>query len=265
MSVATVATVATVPSRVFIIPYRDRENDKVMFIKNMTELLGNLSDTLFYFAHQCDNRPFNRGATKNIGFLAIKAKYPNDYKTMTLIFHDVDTWPSRKGMIDYTTTAGVVKHYYGCKFALGGMFAIKGADFEKSRGFPNFWGWGIEDNVMNDRCLAAGLIIDRTQFYYMSDTRIVRTFDGFSRIISKRDSYVYKHESPDDFNVLTNVIFNFANDKNASVIMIQITNFDCLMNPSQQFYKPIDIRKINKIIVPKAYQIRRDWKMFTTR
>ena len=33
--------------------------------------------------------------------------------------------------------------------------------------------------------------------------------------------------------------------------MIQITNFDCLMNPSQQFYKPIDIRKINKIIVPK--------------
>jgi hypothetical protein len=198
---------------------------------------------------------------KNIGFLAVKANYPNDYKNITFIFHDVDTWPSQKGMIDYNTTAGIVKHFYGYKFALGGMFAIKGADFEKSRGFPNFWGWGIEDNLMNDRCLAAGLTIDRSTFYDITDTRIFRSFDGFSRIISKRDSYVYKHETPDDLNALKHVSFRLMNET-PTVTMIQVSNFQGSMNPNEQQYKPIDIRNTKKLIVPKAYEFRRDWKMF---
>ena len=254
----------TAPERVFIVPYRDRQKDKELFIKNMTELLEEQASTYeIYFAHQCDYRPFNRGAMKNIGFLAIKSKYPNDYKNITFIFHDVDTWPSKKGMIDYATTPDVVKHYYGYTFALGGMFAIKGADFEKSRGFPNFWGWGIEDNVMNDRCLAAGLRIDRSNFYDINDTSIVRTFDGFSRIISKRDSFVYKHETPDDLNSLKNVNFIFMNENgNKNVNMIQITNFQGLMNPNDQQYKPIDIRTTKKLKVPKVSEFRRDWKMF---
>ena len=264
----------TIPKRVFIIPYRDRENNTKEFIKNMTALLENDNDTNtntntntnyeFYFAHQCDNRPFNRGAMKNMGFLAIKNKYPANYKEITFIFHDVDTWPSAKGLIDYNTTNGVVKHYYGYKFALGGMFAIKGADFEKSRGFPNFWGWGIEDNTMNDRCSAAGLTIDRSCFYDINDMRIVRAFDGFSRVISRKDSLVYKHETPDDMNALKNIKWNIVLDINNTnpIFMINISNFDCIMNPREQIYQTIDIRKTKKIIVPKVYEFRRQWNMF---
>ena len=268
---------SSAPSRVFIVPYRDRTTDKAQFLEKMNLILADTATYEIYFAHQCDYRPFNRGAMKNIGFLAIKSKYPADYKDITFIFHDVDTWPTSKDLIDYNTSAGVVKHYYGYKFALGGMFAIKGADFEKSKGFPNFWGWGIEDNMMNDRCLAVGLTIDRSCFYNIDDRRIARSFDGYKRIISKRDSLVYKHESPDDLLALKNVVWTFYSQgtsasastasasASASGKMINITNFDCMMNPHEQLYQPIDIRNTKRLIVPKAYSFRRNWDMFVVK
>jgi hypothetical protein len=247
------------PTRIFIVPYRDRLSDKVSFLENMNILLA---DTLvsepyeIYFAHQYDTRPFNRGAMKNIGFLAMKAKYPSAYKDITFIFHDVDTWPSEKDLIDYSTTPGIVRHFYGYDYTLGGMFAIKGADFEKSRGFPNFWGWGIEDNAMNDRCLKAGLTIDRSQFYDIADKRIARTFDGFNRIISKRDSLLYKQTACDDLYALKNLQWTFKNE------YINVKNFECSMNPHEQIYEPIDVRITNKIIVPNPREFRRKIKMF---
>jgi hypothetical protein len=241
--------------RIFIIPYRDRATDKERFLKEMKDLLAETEPYEIYFAHQYDKRPFNRGAMKNIGFLAMKAKYPDTYREMTFIFHDVDTWPSVKGLIDYQTTSGVVRHFYGYQFALGGMFAIKGADFEKTKGFPNFWGWGIEDNLMNDRCLASGLKIDRSQFYDIRDKRIARSFDGFQRIISRKDSLAYKQAACDDLTSLKNVQWTEQNE------YIHIRSFECGTNPAEQIYAPIDIRKTKKLIVPKAYEFRRSWKM----
>ena len=249
-----------IPTKVFIVPYRDRINDKKIFLEKMSVLLEDTKDSEpyeIYFSHQYDNRPFNRGAMKNIGFIALRDKYPNDYKNITFIFHDVDTWPSVKGLIDYNTTVGVVKHYYGYKFALGGMFAIKGSDFEKSKGFPNFWGWGIEDNLMNDRCLAVGLTIDRSQFYDIADKRIYRSYDGVKRVISRKDSLIYKQNGCDDLNTLKNMEWTFHNE------YINIKKFECIMNPSEQIYETIDIRKTKKLIVPKSYEFRRDWKMFS--
>ena len=139
-----------VPKRIFIVPYRNRIQHKFFFSKYMSFILEDADDYEIYFSHQCDSRSFNRGATRNIGFLAVKEKYPNDYKDITFIFNDVDTIPFYK-IFDYETPEGVVKHYYGFKYALGGIVVIKGSDFEKTNGFPCYWGWGMEDNTLQNQ------------------------------------------------------------------------------------------------------------------
>jgi len=248
---------ANVPKKIFIIPYRNRPKQKAEFMHHMRQkiLLDEPAGSYeMYFAHQCDNRPFNRGAMKNIGFLAMKLKYPLYYKAITFIFHDVDTFPSTKDLINYDTMPGIVKHYYGYEFALGGIFAIKGVDFERSLGFPNFWGWGLEDNVMQDRCANNGLIIDRSQFYPMRDPRIIRAFDGFDRVISKRDTVVYTRETPDDFTSLTKLKWMLKGE------YINIYKFTSGMDHAQQDYATHDIRQGNKLLVPQGYD-RRSWNI----
>ena len=79
-----------IPETIFLIPYRDREKHKIEFEKAMKINLCNMNSYKIYFVHQCDKRSFNRGAIKNIGFLAIKNLYPNNYKDITFIFHDID-------------------------------------------------------------------------------------------------------------------------------------------------------------------------------
>ena len=172
---------------IFIIPYRDRENDKAAFRERFR---SNTNYELF-FVHQRDARPFNRGAMKNIGFLAIKERYPDRYRDITFVFHDVDVLPKAGVDLPYDTSPGVVAHYYGFRFALGGMFAIKGADFERTNGFPSFWGWGLEDNVMQHRCERTKLEIDRSRFYPVGDPAIAHVAEGVTRDVSRRDVASY--------------------------------------------------------------------------
>jgi len=180
--------VQKVPKRIFIVPYRNRVQHKFFFCKYMSFILENDDDYEIFFSHQCDARTFNRGATKNIGFIAARNKYPQHYKDITFIFNDVDTIPFSK-IFDYETTHGVVKHYYGFKYTLGGIVVMKGSDFEKTNGFPCFWGWGMEDNALQKRCDKAGLVTDRSVFYNIGSPEILQLFDGISRIISKKDPW----------------------------------------------------------------------------
>lgn len=177
-----------IPKRIFIVPYRNRVQHKFFFSKYMSYILEDKDDYEIYFTHQCDARTFNRGAIKNIGFIAARNKYPQHYKDITFIFNDVDTIPFTK-IFDYETTPGVVKHYYGFKYALGGIVVMKGGDFERTNGFPGFWGWGMEDNVLQKRCDAIGLTVDRSVFYNIGSPEILQLFDGISRIISKKDPW----------------------------------------------------------------------------
>lgn len=209
----------SVPKLVFIVPYRAREPQKVHFMVYIKYLLEdyNKDDYEIFFVHQNDKRSFNRGAMKNIGFLAIKQKYPNDYQNITFVFNDVDTLPCVKNILPYETRHGVVKHFYGFKFALGGIFSITGKDFERCNGFPNFWGWGLEDNVMNKRVLDNNIKIDRSTFFTIGSLEIIQILDKPMRLINDRETTA--QTTDEGLKDIKNLEFTFQNE------YIQVKNF----------------------------------------
>jgi len=199
------------PKLVFIVPYRDREQQQIFFANHMTSILEDypVGDYQIFYIHQSDKRSFNRGAMKNIGFLHVKALYPNDYKNITLVFNDVDTMPLTKGFFNYETTVGVVKHFYGYKFTLGGIVSINAGDFEKIDGFPNYWAWGYEDNSLQNRIIAANITIDRSQFYPILDKNVMQLKDGVERMVNRQEYDRYIEEAK--YKVVNDGISKIAN------------------------------------------------------
>jgi hypothetical protein len=267
-----------IPKRIFIVPYRNRIQHKFFFSKYMSFILENDEDYEIYFSHQCDARTFNRGATKNIGFIAARNKYPDHYKDITFIFNDVDTIPFSK-IFNYDTEHGYVKHFYGFKYALGGIVVMKGGDFEKTNGFPCYWGWGMEDNAMQKRCEAVGLKIDRSVFYNIGSPEILQLFDGISRIISKKDPWRGEHDNGvDGLRTITQLQYTIdeksenPNDNlfvthNPRIMYINITTFLTyipfgseeyytydLREPKRKIIHPDKIRETNKSVVTTS-----DW------
>jgi hypothetical protein len=216
-----------IPKRIFIVPYRNRVQQKFFFSKYMSFILEDKDDYEIFFSHQCDARTFNRGAIKNIGFIAAKNKYPEHYRDITFIFNDVDTIPFNK-IFDYETSRGIVKHYYGYKYALGGIVVMKGGDFELTNGFPCFWGWGMEDNVLQKRCDRVGLVVDRSVFYPIGSPEMLQLFDGISRIISKKDPWRGEYDNGQDglitINQLKYTIDDKSNNPNDNIFVVHNPN-----------------------------------------
>jgi len=250
------------PKRVFIVPYRDRIQQKFFFCKQMDFILEGQDDYEILFVHQCDARNFNRGAMKNIGFLAIKEKYPDSYQDMSFIFNDVDTLPFHK-LFDYETTQGVVKHHYGFETALGGIVVIKGSDFDLINGYPNYWGWGMEDACLQKRCFAFGLQIDRSNFYNIGSPEILQLFDGVSRLVSRKDPQRMKTDNGQDgLRTIHKLVFSvdaesLNPDDNVFVVesertfVVNVTSFMTTVRFEADTYHEYDLREpVSKVVFP---------------
>ena len=258
------ATVVTYPKRVFIVPYRNRLQQKFFFCQQMNFILEGETDYEIHFVHQTDSRSFNRGAAKNIGFLAMKEKYPDAYKNITFIFNDVDTVPFHK-LFNYQTVLGTVKHYYGFDTALGGIVVIKGFDFELVNGYPNYWGWGMEDACLQNRCLFQKIKIDRSQFYPIGSPEILQLFDGVARLVSPKDPQRMKQDRGID-GIKTIHKLAYTIDKESAnpldnkyivstnqdyVFYINVTSFMTLVHFESDQYHQYDLRDpVSKVSFP---------------
>jgi hypothetical protein len=231
--------------KIFIIPYRDRGEQKKFFYRHMRrdvlEGLKEGEDYKILFIHQNDKRAFNRGGLKNIGFKIVKDMYPVDYKDITLIFNDVDCMPLNKGLLNYDTERGKIKHFYGVKDTLGGIVSITGNDFEMIDGYSNFWTWGLEDNVLLDRAKKRNLIIDRTNFYNLLDKNILHLMHGFDRKILNKDIKNYINSEMDGLKDIKDLNYVIKGE------MCEVTNFSTkYKEPLEGELKDHDVR--NRLI-----------------
>ena len=227
------------PKLIFIVPYRDRQQQYEFFSVQMKTVLSNIPESSYkiLYIHQLDTRDFNRGAMKNIGFLVVKNMYPDDYQNITLVFNDIDTMPMTAGFLNYHTSTGIVKHFYGFKFALGGIVSITAGDFEKTNGFPNLWAWGFEDNALNNRVLSKGLLIDRSQFYPLLDKNIIQIQDGVTRKINKTEFDVFQSDNGEGITSISQL--NYEIDDSTGFVNVSQFYTDRELNPATSSFMNI--------------------------
>ena len=241
------------PDIIFIIPYRDREKELEIFRQGMEYIKEIYKNKVqFMIIHQCDSRPFNRGAMKNIGFKVVKDLYPSKYTNITLVFNDVDIVPTSSHKIDYETISGTVKHFYGYTHTLGGIISINAGDFENINGFPNFWTWGYEDKVLQKRIEKKNISIDRSNFLEITQKEEHIVSEKFilspgtnTRIVSKKEVLYAKYNILIGISHLNNVKYTICKNNFINVTEFQTSN---KIPDNQKTYVRGNMHNIRKVL-----------------
>jgi hypothetical protein len=79
-------------------------------------------------------------------------------------------------LIKYETKPGYFRRpiYNGFEGNLGLICSCWKEDFEKTNGFPNYWGWGVEDETLYKRALKCGINIDESNMLnYKDDKKVI--------------------------------------------------------------------------------------------
>lgn len=203
----------------FIIPYRNRKEHLDEFIRRFTEMLKDKDiDAQFYIIHQMSSSEFNRGAMKNIGFLEV-CKTRSDG---LFIFHDVDTYPTYWGSIQYNTKLGEIRHPVGEKnHNLGTICCFWKNEFEKVNGFPNYWGWGIEDVTIFYRAKKQNIIIDESNNIDLNDSKKIFNPKHYKNI-EKENMYANKNTELHHIEMKT----NNANNGLSNIVYEVLSSFE---------------------------------------
>ena len=141
---------------------------------------------------------------------------------------------------------------------------------DRCNGFPNLYGWGMEDNAMNDRVIANNIKIDRSKFYPIRSKRIINFNNDTRRIINNKEPGDYKKRRLiDNLNNINNLEYTIVFNKENSLInsenefMINISKYISLENPYQQEYYVQDVSQSGKVYtnVMERQRSRENWSM----
>jgi hypothetical protein len=147
------------------VPYRNREEHLHQFIPRVGKHLKEQGiDFQMYFAHQVDDKLFNRGAMKNIA-----AKHAFEDGCDYIVWHDIDMIP--EDGVDYSyckdnpihLATKISQMNYGLKYHeyFGGAVLFTKEQVEATNGYSNdYWDWGMEDDDLFWRCHLEGLTND---------------------------------------------------------------------------------------------------------
>ena len=146
------------------VPYRNRELHLNEFIPKVGKFLKDSNIEFgMYFAHQIDDKLFNRGAMKNIA-----AKHAFEDGCDYIVWHDIDMIPEDSSC-DYSFPKDNPQHIavrisqsdYKLKYFeyFGGAVIFSKEQVEKTNGYSNdYWDWGMEDDDLFWRCYLEGML-----------------------------------------------------------------------------------------------------------
>jgi len=169
------------------VPYRNRESHLIEFIPRIGEYLEEQGiEYCMYFAHQTDDKLFNRGAMKNIA-----AKHAFEDGCDYIVWHDIDMIPEEG--CDYSFPTDFPRHIatqisqmnYELKYEeyFGGAVLFSKEQVEKTNGYSNdYWDWGMEDDDLFWRCVLEGYANDTYMDFNGSIKNFIR-FNGNSSFV----------------------------------------------------------------------------------
>ena len=112
-------------------------------------------------------------------------------------------------------------------------------DFEKMNGFPNFWAWGFEDNMLQYRAISSKLIIDRSNFYPIYNKNFILLHDGLSRVVNKNEFDRYIRETKEGIHSIQRLSFHV----NKNTGFVDVNHFITENNPRSNDNQNFDLRK----------------------
>ncbi len=174
------------------VPYRNREEHLKEFIPIVSKFLESKNiDFKIYFAHQVDDKLFNRGAMKNIA-----AKHAFEDGCDYIVWHDIDMVPE-DDTCDYSFPNDNPQHIavrisqsdYQLKYEeyFGGAVVFSKEQVERTNGYSNdYWDWGMEDDDLFWRCVKEGYA-NKTKLDY-NEEQVVAYFNGVDSKIEFKPS-----------------------------------------------------------------------------
>ena len=143
------------------VPYRNREAHLKEFVPKVGAYLESKGiDYCMYFAHQVDDKLFNRGATKNVA-----AKHAFEDGCDYIVWHDIDMIPEEgcdysypsKTPIHIATNISQMEYKLKYQEYFGGAVLFNKEQVERTNGYSNdYWDWGMEDDDLFWRCYLEG-------------------------------------------------------------------------------------------------------------